>query len=84
MLARYQDQLDRLRDYVAHIEGERLTREAMRVARYHEVVRLREQGKSLREIGDLIGVTGERVRQIILERGRPWSLPPAIELREAA
>lgn len=109
LLARYQGEIERLRDLAAHVrahveEGERLServlpervadfekikrlrgiryallreaqfqavdqrnaqRHAVRVAKYQKVIRLREQGMTLQQIGNLLGVTRQRVEQII-------------------
>lgn len=34
-------------------------------ARLNEIARLRLEGKSLREIGKIVGISGERVRQLL-------------------
>lgn len=39
--------------------------------RYARIVALRAQGKTLRQIAPIIGVSFERIRQILLNRGTP-------------
>lgn len=47
------------------IDLERMERRKRKMAKYNLVIEMRKSGKKMREIGDKIGLSTERIRQII-------------------